>query len=105
MKTIAAFSVLLLCGCASNSGVIATGADTYMVSRQAATGIGGLGNLKAEAYGEAGQFCGTKGFVPQVVQEQESKPPFVLGNYPRVEIQFRCITRESRPPLSSFDKK
>lgn len=90
-----------VCGCATNSGVVATGADTYFVSRQG-TGFSGMGTLKAEAMGEAGQFCGAKGLVPQVTQESEAKPPFVLGNYPRVEVQFRCITKESRPPLSSF---
>lgn len=105
MKKLLIIAVAILSGCASNSGVIATGGDTYMVSRQAATGIGGLGNLKAEAYGEAGQFCGAKGLVPQVTQETESKPPFVFGNYPRAEIQFRCIARDSQPSLSSFDKK
>jgi len=93
MKYIIVLIIAALTGCASNSGVIATGADTYLVSRQAATGIGGLGNLKAEAYGEAGQFCGAKGLIPQVLQETESKPPFILGNYPRAEIQFRCITK------------
>ncbi len=31
--------ILLLAGCASNSGVVPMGNDTYMVSRQAATGF------------------------------------------------------------------
>jgi len=105
MKRIMLLIALALTGCASNSGVVARGADEYFLSRQAATGAPGLGSLKADAYTEANQFCGTKGLVAQVFQEQESKPPFVLGNYPRVEIQFKCITKESRPPLSSFYTK
>lgn len=45
--------LLVLSGCASNSGVVGTGPDTFMVSRQAATGFSGLGTLKADAIREA----------------------------------------------------
>jgi hypothetical protein len=38
---------LFLTSCAQNSGIIPMGADTYMVSRQAATGFTGMGTLKA----------------------------------------------------------
>lgn len=81
----------MLAGCASASGVVAVGPDTYFVSRQAATGLSGLGNLKAEIISEAGQFCVTKGKAVQVVHETESKPPYILGNYPRAEMQFTCV--------------
>jgi hypothetical protein len=80
----------VLVGCASNSGVVATGAGTYMVSRQAATGFAGLGKLKAEALREAGDFCREGGKTVQLLKSTESEPPYVLGNYPRVEIEFTC---------------
>src|SRR5205807_8672583 len=47
----------LLGACASNSGVVPIGPDTFMISRQAATGFTGSGNLKADALREAKQYC------------------------------------------------
>lgn len=68
------------------------GQDTYFVSRQAATGFTGMGTLKAEAIGEAGQFCGAKGRTVEVTRENDAQPPFILGNYPKTEIQFKCTS-------------
>lgn len=80
-----------LAGCAANSGVVPMGTDTYFVSRQAATAFTGMGTLKAEAIGEAGQFCGAKGKTAQVVSENDAKPPYIFGNFPKTEIQFKCV--------------
>lgn len=85
-------AALLLAGCASNSGIIPIGKDTYMVSRQAATGFNGSGTLKAEAFQEAGAYCISKGKTLQVVSTQEAQPPFLLGNYPKAEVQFMCLS-------------
>jgi len=85
-------SALILSGCASNSGIIPIGKDTYMVSRQAATGFSGSGTLKAEAFQEASAYCTGRGRSLQVVNTQEAQPPFLLGNYPKAEVQFMCLT-------------
>lgn len=87
----AVFLSLGLLGCASNSGIVSIGPDTYFVSRQAATGFSGMGTLKAEALGEAGQFCGAKGRKLQVLGESDARPPFILGNFPKTEIKFACV--------------
>jgi len=84
-------SLAFLGGCAANSGVVPIGQDTYMVSRQAATGFSGTGTLKAEAFREANDFCVSQGKALQVVSTSESQPPYVLGNYPRAELQFMCL--------------
>jgi hypothetical protein len=84
---------VLIAGCASNSGVVAIGQDTYMVSRQAATGFSGSGTLKAEAFREANEYCASQGKVMQVVATEEAKPPYLFGNFPKAEIQFMCLTR------------
>lgn len=81
-----------MAGCASNSGIVAMGSETYFVSRQAATGFTGMGTLKAEAIGEAGQFCGAKGRSMEMVSENDAKPPYILGNFPKTEIKFRCVS-------------
>lgn len=91
MKIVLILVMAALVGCAANSGIVAMGTDTYFVSRQAATGFSGMGTLKAEAIGEAGQFCSAKGRTVQVVTENDAKPPFILGNYPKTELQFKCV--------------
>lgn len=92
-------------GCASNSGITPIGKDTYMVSRQAATGFSGSGTLKAEAFQEANAYCTGQGKTLQVVSTQEAQPPFVFGNYPKAEVQFMCLTAGdaelARPKLKS----
>jgi len=77
--------------CASNSGIVSIGPDTYMVSRQAATGFSGSGDLKAEAFREANQYCLSLKKVMQVVRTSEANPPYVFGNYPKAEVQFMCL--------------
>ena len=56
MRNILVAGLLFISGCASNSGVVPIGPDTFMVSRQAATGFSGLGTLKADAFQEANQY-------------------------------------------------
>jgi len=86
---------LVLClglvGCASNSGVIPMGQDTYMVSCQAATGFSGSGDLKARALQEASQFCTKQGKKLQVISTHESRPPYIFANFPKAEVQFMCL--------------
>ncbi|KAB7770602.1 hypothetical protein CKY51_04435 [Xanthomonas maliensis] len=82
---------LTVSACASDSGVVQTGKDTYIITKQAATGFSGLGNLKSDAMREAYAQCSKNGKSVQVVDSQETKPPYLLGNYPRVDITFRCV--------------
>lgn len=81
---------LIVVGCAANSGMVATGPDSYLVSRQAATGFSGSGNLKAEAISEANQYCSRQGKTVQITNSVEAQPPYILGNFPKSEIQFRA---------------
>lgn len=81
---------LLLTACASNSGVVNVGPDTYRLSRQAANGFNGMGNLRTEAQQEAGRACTDRGKTLRVISQTESKPPYVLGNYPKVDLTFAC---------------
>jgi len=83
--------LIILSGCAIHSGVVPIGQDTYMVSRQAATGFTGMGSLKADAFREASEYCVSQNKKIQVVNTNESQPPYVLGNFPRIEMQFMCL--------------
>lgn len=84
---------VLLVGCASDSGIVRMGPDTYMVSKQAATGFSGLGNLKADVLREAYAQCSKTNQSVDVVSDHESHPPYILTNYPRVDITFRCVSQ------------
>lgn len=90
-KVVALAGAVLMTGCASNSGVVSMGKDSYFVSRQAATGFSGAGTLKAETLSEAGAYCGAKGKSVEVVTLTEAQPPFIFGNFPKADLQFKCI--------------
>ena len=68
------------------------GQGNFLVSRQAATGFSGSGNLKADALREANQYCAGQQKELNVVTTYEAEPPFLLGNFPKVELQFTCIS-------------
>ncbi|WP_222619353.1 SHOCT domain-containing protein [Undibacterium hunanense] len=103
MRVLLCSAALLLTACASNSNVLSIGKDTYMVSRQAATGFSGSGTLKAEAFQEATQYCEKLGKSFQVVSTQEASPPYIFGNFPKAEVQFMCLNANdaefNRPKL------
>lgn len=88
---ICAFSLILFNGCASHTGVIPVGSDTYMIAKQQATGFPGLGNLRSEIINEGTQFCLRQEKDFKLVGVEETQPPYILGNYPRSEIHFKCI--------------
>jgi len=98
MKKLVGIAVifLLMSACASHTGVVSMGQDTFMIAKQQATGFPGLGNMKAEIIAEASQHCAALGKELQVVSTQETQPPYVLGNYPRSEIQFMCLAAGDR---------
>jgi hypothetical protein len=91
-------ALAVLSGCASQTGVVPNGQGGYLIAKQAATGFPGLGNLKAEAMAEAGQYCAGQSREFLLVGATETEPPYVLGNYPRAEISFQCVVPPSQQP-------
>ncbi len=85
--------VLLTGGYVANSGVVPIGHDIYMLSRQAATGFSGSGNLKGDALREANAYCDKRHLTMQVVTVQEAEPPYIFGNFPKAEVQFKCVPK------------
>lgn len=95
-KTAVLFSAAaLVCGCAASTGVIDEGNGTFYASKQAATGIGGAANLKGDILTEASAFCAKRGQQLQVIETTEANPPFIFGNYPRAQIDFKCAARSN----------
>jgi hypothetical protein len=90
---VVAIVAILLSACASNSGVVRMGNDTFFISKQAATGFTGLGSLRGDAMREAYAQCSQAGKSVEVTNTDQSNPPYLLGNFPRVDITFRCVTK------------
>jgi hypothetical protein len=91
MKKVAILLCAGLAGCASNSGIVQMGPDTYLVSRQAATGFSGMGTLKADALKEAYEQCQKTGKSVKIIEAIDAQPPYIFGNFPKTEIQFKCV--------------
>lgn len=70
-----------------------------MLSREAGTGFSGIASLKVAAYKEAGAYCVSNNKQLQMIRVEETKPPFILGNYPRVELNFQCL-KDGDPGLT-----
>ena len=60
-STAAAALCLLISACASHTGVVPMGQDTFMIAKQQATGFPGLGNMKAEIIAEGSRYCAEQG--------------------------------------------
>ena len=89
------FVCFYLIACAQNSGIVQVGTDTYIVSRQAATGFHGMGTLKADALREAYAKCSLYNKDVDIVETTDAKPPYILGNFPKTEIIFKCVKKPS----------
>jgi hypothetical protein len=91
MKLLSLVVLTAITGCASNSGIVQMGSNTYMVSRQAATGFTGMGTLKAEAMREAFEQCQKTAKAVEVLETIDAQPPYIFGNFPKTEIRFKCV--------------
>jgi hypothetical protein len=81
--------LLVLTGCATSSGVLKTGADSYTVSASASLGGGGGSAAKKNAYSEASQECAKQGKAIEITNEKVSAPSWTDGMY-TVDISFKC---------------
>lgn len=86
----AVLAAALLASCASNSGVQTLTGDLLFVSRQGATGASSPAQLRRDAIAEAEAYCASQNRGFQMVELVEAQPPFLLGNFPKAEVRFRC---------------
>lgn len=81
------FSILM--SSCSSTGIVSTGADTFMIAKSGG-GPGASGaEISAGLYKEANKFCNSSGrqFVQINVTEQDNKPFVRLANS---KLEFRC---------------
>ena len=66
------------------------GGEVYRVFQQGATGFVSVANVREGVEEIATKHCARKGKAVSPIQETASKPPHILGNFPRVEWVFEC---------------
>lgn len=81
---------LLLSGCATNSGIIADGKDSYIVIVSAGHRFTSSGDLKIDAYKEASAYCMKLDKQLETIFEKAIQAG-VLANSSEVELKFKCI--------------
>ena len=89
MKLIDTWLLLALAGCASNTGVISTGTNQYMVSREDNGPAASLSSLKAATMKDASTHCAAQGKTMQILRETNT--PRSLGQFPQTTLYFSCI--------------
>lgn len=67
------------------------GAEVYRVFQQGATGFVSVASVREGVEDIATKHCERKGKAVRPIQETASKPPHILGNFPRVEWLFECV--------------
>jgi hypothetical protein len=88
MKLLCLAMLALVTGCASTTGVVPMGKDTYMIAREDNGPAASLGAIKAATMRDAGAFCAGMGKHMQVIKENDT--PRSLGQFPQTTLQFTC---------------
>jgi hypothetical protein len=85
------FLVLLLSGCGTTqTGPLLVGKETYVVSRQAGAFPSGREPLLQESIAEANQQCNAEKKKLALISSTENPGPYILGNYPKATVTFKC---------------
>ncbi|MDO9298656.1 hypothetical protein [Bradyrhizobium sp.] len=84
-------ALLIMGGCAINSGVVQTGQNTFTVSRQAASGFSNYSELRPEAINEANQYCANQRQSAVMINIKDARQSSGPGDFPRAEVQFTCV--------------
>jgi Short C-terminal domain len=73
------------------------GSERYRVYIPNATGDASMESVRDDAAQRAKDFCHRQGKVVEPVTETTTTPPYLLGNYPRIEMVFDCVDQLSAP--------
>lgn len=83
---------LLVGGCATTTtGPTPTGKDQYVMSRQEGAFPSGSEPLLQEVIEQATTFCVSLDKELELIDSHENQGPFILGNYPKATIRFKCL--------------
>jgi hypothetical protein len=99
MRALLGLTFLLLAACASQPDIVPAGQDTYMASRAGAIYVP-ITELRANVLHQAGEFCDKRNMTFAVISSSSTPPPYLPGNPPEIEIQFRCVDHETAGGLA-----
>lgn len=92
MKSVITILVALaLTACASSSGVVKIGPDTFTISTSASPGKGGVPAAKRIAYQEAGEECARRGSLEVFTLSEKTSSPTWTNGMASMELNFRCL--------------
>jgi hypothetical protein len=91
MKLIAIISALALTACATSSGVLKTGPDSFSVTTGASRGAGGVPAARQSAYEQGAAACKAQG-AELVTVKEDAKPQTFTDGMARVQLDFTCRT-------------
>lgn len=84
--------------------------EKYRIFHQASSGFSGTSGIRRSAEQRADQFCKDLDENKKMfkVSEHTAKPPYILGNFPRIEIIFTCIDEKNEvqylPKKDKYEK-
>lgn len=81
-------SLLVLVGCATNSGIVDLGGGNYVYEKEDAMAYNGNA-VKVQILKEAAAFCGKQG-KQMVAQSSAAKPYTPYSSFAGAEVQFSC---------------
>jgi len=72
---------------------VSPGGKEFRLFEQGATGFVPVSALQEDIAKKATAFCDGMGKAMKPLRESTSKPPHILGNFPRAELVFECIDK------------
>jgi hypothetical protein len=95
-KTITVITLLLLSGCAIDTGVVPLSNNVFTITKQAGTGFSGIEGVKEGVLQEANRYCGNQNKKLKVISSEQTQPPYILGNFPRADMRFSCENNSAK---------
>lgn len=86
--TVLLAAILTIAGCASSTGVVPTGPDSFMVANHGVMGYSSAGAQKAQAFQLASDYCRNLGKNMHPINTAES--PSGFGKIASAEVAFKC---------------
>lgn len=81
------------------------GEESYRLFQQAATGFVSLQSVRATVEARAAAHCNRTGRSMHELEEKASKPPYILGNFPKLELVFECLSKTSATGVAANSAK
>ena len=98
MKQVILMAVLLS-GCATHSGVIPEGKESYLIMLSGGHGFASATDLKIAAHQQAYAFCAGSNKRPETLSEKNTQAG-ILADFSEEELKFRCIANPDSPAAS-----